>query len=181
MLARCYGPCCAPTVFQFTTSPRVPEYVLAPRGELTVTHAATITVVLLTEPSFIGDSAPGGLLSFLGFNTDGTVLPPVPLPTSRRMEVLGDSLTAGYGAGFDLPPGLATTDCGAGVLVNDVTNDYSYLLARNLSAQAHWVAQSGITLFAAPVNLPLLYNWCVCGRRVGRAGGRAEVVVVVPS
>ncbi len=118
-------------------------------------------MVLLTEPSYIRDSAPNGLLALLGLNTDGVLLaPPSPTTRPRRMEILGDSLTAGYGAGFDLPSGLPTAACGAGVLINDVSNDYGYLLAENFSAQAHVLAVSGITIFASTPNLPQLYVRC---------------------
>jgi hypothetical protein len=114
-------------------------------------------MVLLTEPSYIGDGN-AGFLSLLGINTDGVVSNPV-IEQPKRIEFLGDSLTAGYGSGFDLPAGVAPANCGAGVLINDVTNDYSYFLADSFNAEGRWVAVSGVTIFAKQPNLPGKYPY----------------------
>ncbi len=74
-------------------------------------------MVLLTEFQFIGDKSDAQALLVDGFLTDGTPQP-APAPRKRRIEFLGDSLTAGYGSGFDQPPG---TTCGGGTLIDDVS------------------------------------------------------------
>jgi len=74
------------------------------------------------------------------------------------MVVLGDSLSAGVGCGFDVPPSGAP--CGSGVLLNDVSRNYGYTLCQNFSAECEVVAASGITIVArADYNLPLVFPW----------------------
>jgi lysophospholipase L1-like esterase len=140
----------------FLSSSKQFIYPLASRG-IIAGETATYTVVLLTEPQFIGDKNEGSLLVIQGFWTDGVVLPAENKAScTRRIELMGDSLTAGYGSGFDAPPG---TTCGAGVLINDVQNSYGALLCQNFSAECHIEAVSGITLFAVQPNLPEIWNY----------------------
>lgn len=141
----------------FVTGPgqRIP-YTLGSRSAI-ANQTASYTVVLLTEGSFIQDSDDSASLIVEGFVTDGVVIP-VPRPsTSRRIEFLGDSLTAGYGSGFDFPPNARA--CGAGVLINDWLNSYGALLCANFSAECTTEAVSGITLFTGNPNLPKIWDF----------------------
>jgi hypothetical protein len=141
------------------TSPAQAVYTLA--GGKTIAGATvTYAVTLLTEPAFVSDSATGGLV-VEGILTDGKVGPAPPAP-SRRIEFLGDSLTAGYGAGFDLP--TPTTTCGGNVLTNDVQMDYSWRLCAAFGADCAVVAWSGITLYVGNPNLPSRYPWTLGGQ-----------------
>lgn len=66
-----------------------------------------VRVTLMDEPAFIEDSSPAQALVVAGFVTDGEAVAPPALPAAplarRSLLVLGDSLTAGYGAGSDAP------------------------------------------------------------------------------
>ena len=55
-----------------------------------------IRVISVLEPAFEG-AAPGAYLTFVGFLTDGTAAPASP-PRARRIELVGDSISAGYGS-----------------------------------------------------------------------------------
>ena len=134
-------------------------YTLA-AGSSLAKLSAGFRVQLLTEPSFIHDDAQH-TFSIAGVVTDGALLPAPPRLT-RRIEFLGDSLTAGYGAGFDLPS--PSTVCGGGVLQNDVAMDYSSLLCQAFGAECQWVAWSGITIEAGHPNLPERYEWTLGGQ-----------------
>lgn len=141
------------------TSPAQAVYTLA--GGKTIAGATvTYAVTLLTEPAFVADSASSALV-VEGILTDGKVGAPPAAPT-RRLEFLGDSLTAGYGAGFDLP--TPTTSCGGNVLTNDVQMDYSWRLCTALGADCAVVAWSGITLFVGNPTLPSRYPWTLGGQ-----------------
>lgn len=143
----------------FLTSPLQTAYTIG-SGSAIAGATATYTVMLLTEPQVIGDGNLNRTLLVDGFLTDGTVLPP-PAPKARRLQFLGDSLTAGYGAGFDQPtigPGANVT-CGASVMINDAANSYGAVLCANFSADCRIEAVSGITLEAAQPNLPEIWNY----------------------
>lgn len=119
-------------------------------------EVVTYTLVLLTEASFIGDDSATSTLTLHSLVTDGVLLP-FNASSRRRMDVYGDSLTAGYGSGFDAPASGAP--CGAGVMINDVTNDYSWMLCSDFNSDCHVQAVSGVTLFAATPNLPQIVNY----------------------
>ena len=143
-----------------TTPGRDVLYTLASRAPI-VGEAATFALVLLTEPSFIGDASAAQALTLEGVATDGTLLPQPQPRTARRMEFMGDSLTAGYGSGFDAPipaDGSAPSACGAGTLINDYGNSYASLLCESFGAECHTEAQSGITLALGTPNLPQLFE-----------------------
>lgn len=151
-----------------TTSAVQTVYVLASGPILTALPGGVrVRLQLLTEPSFIGDDE-AGPLQLAGFLTDGAVLPPRPL-AARRLEILGDSLTAGYGAGFDDPvappaggpPGpppplpAPLQPCGGGVPINDVSLTYGARLCAAFAADCSWAAVSGVCIMAHPGgNLP---------------------------
>jgi lysophospholipase L1-like esterase len=98
----------------------------------------TIRAISYLEPSFSGANE-NAALTFIGFVTDGTVAPAGPA-RSRRIELLGDSISAGYGArGFVGAPG--------GCPVNDFTSGniftYGWMLAENFTADFVPIAWSG--------------------------------------
>jgi len=110
-----------------------------------------VRVELLSEWSHMGDS-PGGLFTIAAIVTDGAVQP-APQQPVRRILVIGDSLSAGPGAGATVPPSGAP--CGDGVLLNDWGYTWDALLCRNFSAACEVVAQSGATLTGATYNVPM--------------------------
>lgn len=160
-----------------TTAPWQTVYVLAAGksiGASAVPSGVRVRLRLLTEPSAVDDgcgveSSTSGPLQLVGFLTDGVVLPARPL-AKRRIEFLGDSLTAGYGAGFDdpaaPPPGGRPTPssapsllpCGAGVPVNDVSSSYGARLCDAFGADCTWTAVSGVTIWTGRPSLPQYWN-----------------------
>jgi len=81
-----------------------------------------------------------GELQFLGFDPDTTVAPPPPA-ASRRIEFIGDSITAGYGN-----EGTGTTCTGAMLALENESLSYGALAARALSAEHVTIAWSGKTV-----------------------------------
>jgi hypothetical protein len=73
-----------------------------------------LTLTRLTESRLSGCGPDGGL-AVLGFATDGTFVAPPP-PSVRRLEVLGDSISAG-----DLNDGGGAALCANGVFNDDIT------------------------------------------------------------
>ena len=124
---------------------------LGPQGLLRV------RVELLTEWSHLADR-PGELLTVLAVVTDGAVARAPPQP-ARRLLVLGDSLSAGPGAGFTVPPSGAP--CGDGVLLNDWGATWNALLCRNFSAACEVIAGSGQTITGASYNIPMSYPYAL--------------------
>lgn len=116
------------------------------------------SVVLLSEWEMIQDAF-GSTLSINSVLTDGVVLAAPPRPT-RRLVVLGDSLSSGVGCGFNVPAGGGA--CGAGVPLDDVSATWGYALCASFGAECEIVAGSGITIFAdAGYNLPLVFPWAL--------------------
>lgn len=76
---------------------------------------------------------------FLGFETKGKILP-APPPKARRIEVIGDSITTGYGNEGPGPTCLPTTE------QQNPYVTYASLTARELNADLHTVAWSGKTI-----------------------------------
>ncbi len=82
-----------------------------------------------------------GPVTFLGFEFGGTPLPAPERPT-RKIEVIGDSISAGEGA----EPGLNGVNCTDTTGGNDAENaflSYGAVLARNLNAEYHITAAAG--------------------------------------
>jgi lysophospholipase L1-like esterase len=80
-----------------------------------------------------------GEVSFLGFDVQGTMLPPPP-PADRRIELIGDSITAGYG---NEGPGAV---CTFNPAEENQYLTYGALAARALNAEHVTVAWSGKTI-----------------------------------
>lgn len=106
------------------TAPGPQDYVLAtglPAGE----H--TVELYRRTEGSF-------GATVVHDVTIDGELL--APPPVTRRMEVIGDSITAGYG-------NLGTAPCGFSAQTEDHYLTYGAIAARTLGAEVQTVAWSG--------------------------------------
>ena len=152
-------------------------YTLSPlSGIETATTPACVEVTLLTEPAYTRAEGSNSSITVVGILTDGTVA--APPPATRKLLFLGDSLTAGYGSGFDLP--TPSSLCGGGVLTNDVTNSYGWRITRALGAEGSWVAVSGITLFAGGKGLPGQYANALGGWPVSEGGPTVDFSRFVP-
>ena len=134
--------------------------------------ALRVRVELLTEWSHLGDGGVDSLFTVASVLTDGVVAPAPPQPT-RRLLVLGDSLSSGPGAGFTVPPSGAP--CGDGVLLNDWGYTWNALLCRNFSAACEVIAQSGATITGTAYNIPMSLPWAL-----GAMGARGWVGERVP-
>ena len=143
-------------VATFLTSQQQVLYTMGSGGQIQ-DLTATYTIQLLSEWEMIADRAGTEVLAIQGFLTDGVVLAPPVRPT-RRIVVLGDSLSSGVGAGFNVPSSGAA--CGSGVAEDDVGPTYGMLLCGNFSAECEIVAGSGITITNKGYNLPLVFPWC---------------------
>lgn len=80
-----------------------------------------------------------GEVAFLGFDAQGTMLPPPP-PGERRIELIGDSITAGYG---NEGPGAV---CTFNPAEENQYMTYGALASRALNAEHVTVAWSGKTI-----------------------------------
>lgn len=118
----------APAVVRTRRSTRA--YVLA-SGLPAGTH--TVTLTKRTESN-------QGVVQLLGLTPVGGALVPSPAPFTRRIEVVGDSITCGYGV---LGAGPA---CHFTAGTEDATVSYAALAAAQLHAQATLVAFSGLGL-----------------------------------
>lgn len=96
----------------------------------------TVTLVKRTEASV-------GYLDFLGFSFDGPILPPPPRP-ERRIEIIGDSISAGSGLGA----ANNSAECmqSYGEPVSNAYESYGAVAARALDAEYHITAVSGMGL-----------------------------------
>ena len=78
---------------------------------------------------------------FLGLDVVGGQLQAPPTPADRRIEIYGDSITAGYGMDGAGP------NCSFSADTEDQYLTYSALTARELGADLHTVAWSGIGMY----------------------------------
>jgi lysophospholipase L1-like esterase len=124
------------TVMKVVPQADVTKYPIAtglPDGE----HE--ITLVKRTE-------AAAGAAWFVGFSFAGQILPPRERP-ARRIEFIGDSITAGAGAeaANNSAPCTGPPD-GWGLLVENGFKAYGPLIAKQLGAEYHVIGVSGIGL-----------------------------------
>ena len=105
-----------------------------------LTDTRTIRVIQTLEPQFAGAN-PNAYFTFVGFLTDGTAAP-ASAPRSRRIELVGDSISAGYGS-----RGSAALAKSYGCPVDDNTSGnkytYNWFLAENFTADIVPIAWSG--------------------------------------
>jgi lysophospholipase L1-like esterase len=81
-----------------------------------------------------------GVATYEGFEFDGTLLPPAPSPT-RRIEMVGDSITCGYGDEGDGPSCSFSADTENHYLT------YGAIASRNLNADLVATCWSGIGMY----------------------------------
>lgn len=144
----------------FAASSSVSEYLLlAYLQDVLPGHTHRITVWNGMEPTNSG-SAPGQDITILGFEVsgDGQFVSTAPLP--RRMDVIGDSITAGSQQNRE---GII---CGDWTTTNNQVFNWESYMARNFSANTTTVAWSGRGLTAncgdptqSEPRLPELYTW----------------------
>ncbi|GAM17045.1 hypothetical protein SAMD00019534_002200 [Acytostelium subglobosum LB1] len=119
----------------FTISSYDPKmsYSLFDDGYLSSDQTYVVTLIKRTEAAF-------GRVSFFGFIVDSTyMLLPPPIPRSRRLLFLGDSITCGYG-------NMVIDPCEFSVETENVNFAYGSLIAKQLEADAYFIAWSGIGL-----------------------------------
>ena len=96
-----------------------------------------VTIVKRTEANV-------GKGFFLGFTFAGRIQPP-PTAPARKVEFIGDSITAGFGV--DAPNGDPACQAdGMGQPTEDVYKAFGPVLARTLNADSHVIGISGIGL-----------------------------------
>ena len=144
-----------------------PKTISLPSGQSTVSLAsgltsATHTIVIWRNT----EASPGGLTTFsglTGFAAMGGLLPPPSAPT-RRIEVIGDSLSVGAGVEGD-----ATCTGGIDAYTNNYLA-YGSIAARAVSADVVTIAYSGIGVYrnfgettptAASLTMPRRYPYAI--------------------
>lgn len=111
----------------------------------------SIRLISILEPAFTGASA-GSNLTFAGFYTDGAAR--APTPRTRNIELVGDSISAGYGSrGYKTP---APPPYGCPVTPATCGNYYSY----------NWMIAEA---FNANI-VPIAWSGKASGMRAGRCG-----------
>lgn len=135
-----------------TDQPQIDVFVdKAYQGRLNLTSTATDYVLVKRTTESVFDvilakstEAAGGITTVFGFHTDGEMQSP-PLPPSRRIEFIGDSITVGYGCDgvppCDDPPSWSMS-------YEDNYHAWGSVMARSLQAEARTVAWSGRGLCA---------------------------------
>jgi lysophospholipase L1-like esterase len=116
------------------------------------TLAQHVRVYLMAEPHKTG-TLEHGPWGFAGFTTDGTALPTA--PRARRLEIVGDSITAGSG-------NVGKAPCTESVNDTDHSRSYGALLCAKLEANCSFVAYSGKGLYencCAPFFYHLMPSW----------------------
>lgn len=114
------------------------------------TGNTTFTLTRLTESRLSGCAISGGNLSVAYFQTDGTVVPnPTPAAPVRRLEFIGDSITAG-----DLNDGSGLSECANAAYNDDITFSSGANLCKpvdqgGFGADCMYTAWGGIKLGAA--------------------------------
>lgn len=98
-----------------------------------------VTVYNTAEPAFQGSNSFYQKPTLVSVTTDGK-FQPAPLPLSRALEFVGDSLTAGFGANGMAP-------CPGTILMEDNSVTWGNLLCGNFSANCTILAWSGIGVY----------------------------------
>lgn len=125
-------------------------YLIAAGLQGTVVH--NITLHYTMEPVNAG-SGVGADVRIYGFESSGTFTSP-PTPMARRMDIIGDSITAG--SQWDRENHL----CGDWVISNSQAYNWESYLCRNFTANCTTTAWSGRGLVwncVGPATLPTLY------------------------
>jgi len=96
---------------------------------LNPSQSYTITVTKRTEAVI-------GYIVFKGFTADAAAIVKKPTPRERRIEVVGDSITCGFGD-------LGHTPCGFTAQTEDETKAYGWLVGEAVNAETHVIAWNG--------------------------------------
>ena len=130
-------------------------YLLAAGLKAGGTH--NVTVVYTMEP-VNSCSTPAGDVAFIGFESDGSAFLP-PVAASRRIDIIGDSITAG--SQYD-PEHALPIVCNDWLVTNSVTYNWESYVCRYFGANCTTIAWSGKGLVAnggctAGATMPELY------------------------
>jgi lysophospholipase L1-like esterase len=156
-------------ILDFLATPGGPSNNLMARAD--GSSQLTLTLRNEVEPTFIGSDT-GHNLTVNGFMTDGVFVASPSLPT-RRIEIIGDSITAGMGARFTGP-------CNANNVQNAISGTYTDVICRALNASCNVQAWSGIGVLCyygpncdpqaeAAHNMPHTYMYTIAGARDSNA------------
>lgn len=118
----------------------VHSYLLVGGAVLAAAGNVTVSLLHTQEPHFI-ESGPSSNITVLGFATDGLFSTGGPPRLPRRLEFIGDSITAGYGAAAVVVP------CEASIFTNDYSVTYAHLLCESFGAECFVTAFSGIGMY----------------------------------
>jgi hypothetical protein len=141
-------------ILTFYTGPRLQEYYLfnLPGGKTnpgTGTGTTSFTLTRLTESRLSG-CTPTHNLSITAFSTDGSFVVPTPESPARRLEFVGDSITAGdLNDGGENTGGSADTVCANSAFNDDITFSSGGILCSSqlgFNAECMYTAWGGITL-----------------------------------
>lgn len=100
----------------------------------------TVEIVKRTEPY-------AGRIQFLGVSVQGMLLAP-PVPPEKKIEVIGDSITCGYGNERSInAPNLTEPNTGYHSENEDISKAYGSLLARRLNAELMTTCISGTGVY----------------------------------
>ena len=121
---------------------------LVPIGSLDAYTAHEIIIFKDTEPQFAGTQVQPNYVTFYGFSGDSNstrLLPPVPKQTEspRKVEFLGDSITAGFDNQCDIagsPKGFPWSE--------SFSKSWATLMCNALGAECHYNAWSGFGMVA---------------------------------
>ena len=135
----------------------VSSYLLA--AGLKGTGSRNVTVVYTMEP-VNSCAAPDGDVAVFGFESDGVFIAPPP-PLSRRIDIIGDSITAG--SQFDNDHPSRPVVCNDWIVTNSVWSNWHSYLCRAFGANCTVIAWSGKGLYhnnqcSAGSTMPMLYT-----------------------
>ena len=148
--------------------------------ELVFPSNVTLSLVHTQECQYLAETAAGDNVTVVGFSTDGFLSRPP--PATRRLEFIGDSITAGYGA-------EAAAPCHPSVQTNDYVLTWAHLLCQALDAECYTEAYSGSGVIfsypdpaSPPLTMPERYHDTLASNHQKGEGGHPWVVDVdVPS
>jgi len=144
--------------------------------ELAFPFKATLSLVHTQESRYLAETAAGDNVTVVGFATDGFLARPPPAP--RKLEFIGDSITAGYGAELAAP-------CQPSVLTNNHALTWAHLLCQDFGAECFVEAYSGIGVVfsypdpaSPPLTMPERYHDTLASNHQKGEGGHPWVVDV---
>jgi lysophospholipase L1-like esterase len=126
--------------FQIVVDGKPTEVLKPSGGSMTYTVASGLTAGTHEVIVWRRTEAFFGVATYEGFDFDGTLLAPAPAPT-RRIEMVGDSITCGYGDEGDGPSCPFTADTENHYLT------YGAIASRNVNADLVATCWSGIGMY----------------------------------